>query len=135
MKITPEKILSLKSNEVFIFGSNEAGIHGGGAAFFANKTLGARWGMGFGRTSERTFAIPTKDWDIMTLPLPVIKCYISRFLAYARSEPTTEFLVTKIGCGLACLTPEQIAPFFFMFGPVPKNVALPAEFWSLAPKD
>ena len=130
MDITPDCITELASNEVFIYGSNESGINGAGAARLAQEKFGAKHGVGFGHQGQ-SFAIPTKDWNIVSLPLPVIKCYISRFLAYARTKPQKKFLVSKIGCGLASFTPEQIAPFFFMFGPVPKNVALPAEFWDI----
>ena len=37
MLITPEYITSLKQDEIFVFGSNLAGMHGGGAARMANK--------------------------------------------------------------------------------------------------
>ena len=45
---TPERILELKENEIFVFGSNLAGSHGGGAARLAYERFGAVWGEGFG---------------------------------------------------------------------------------------
>ena len=37
---TPEFITELKADEVFVFGSNLAGMHGGGAAYVAFKRDG-----------------------------------------------------------------------------------------------
>ena len=96
---------------VFVFGSNEAGIHGAGAAKHAYEKCGARFGKGFGHYGD-SFAIPTKDMEIETLPLDRIKDYVTGFLAYARGHRKTQFKVTQIGCGLAGYTKEQIAPLF-----------------------
>ena len=96
---------------VFVFGSNEAGIHGGGAAKFAYEKMGARFGKGYGHHGD-SWAIPTKDMEIETLPLGDIEDYVRGFLAYARGHRKLIFKVTQIGCGLAGLTKEQIAPMF-----------------------
>jgi hypothetical protein len=120
---TPEPITNLKPNEIFVFGSNESGIHGAGAARTA-LSFGAKMGKGFG-PSGQTFAIPTKDWNIETLSIPHIAPYITRFLDYTRNNPNLIFLVTKIGCGLAGHTIESIAPLFQGY---PPNVILPEEF-------
>lgn len=128
MRYTPDKISSIKPDEVFVFGSNEAGIHGAGAALLASDRFGAKRGQGFGWAGN-TFAIPTKDWDIQTLQLDVIGFYVRRFLAAARYFDKRTFLVTKIGCGLAGYTPAEIAPLFFVDGEPPKNVILHREFW------
>lgn len=101
----------------FVFGSNEAGIHGAGAAKFAYKSKGARFGKGYGHHGD-SFAIPTKDEDIQTLPLERINDYVRGFLAYARGHRKVIFQVTCIGCGLAGYTAEDIAP---MFADAPKN--------------
>ena len=98
-------------NMVFVFGSNESGIHGAGAARFALNHKGAASGMGFGPSSY-SFAIPTKDWRVLTLPLAVIEHYVNRFIVYARKNPEYEFQVTAIGCGLAGFKHRQIAPLF-----------------------
>lgn len=128
MRYTPEIIRSLKSGEVFVFGSNEAGIHGAGAARAA-RAFGAVMGVGFGLQGE-TFAIPTKDWNIETLDIQVVRTYICRFVAFARKRPNLTFLVTKIGCGLAGFAVEDIAGLFRDAGAfdVP-NVVMPKEFW------
>lgn len=124
MRFTPDPVMTLQKNEVFVFGSNEAGIHGAGAARAA-VAFGAVNGRGFGPCGQ-TYAIPTKDWHIETLDLETIRTYVSSFLRYARSRPDKTFLVTKIGCGLAGLAVEDVAP---MFSGRPANVVLPEEFY------
>jgi hypothetical protein len=96
---------------VFVFGSNEAGIHGAGAARHAVVAHEAQMGIGHGRTGT-AYGIPTKDLDIETLPLSAIKVYVKEFLAHARTMPKTTFNVTRIGCGLAGYTDADIAPLF-----------------------
>lgn len=119
-------ITKLKENEIFVFGSNEAGIHGAGAARQALDQFGARWGVGFG-PQGKTFAIPTKDWSIRTLPIQYIKPYVNSFLSYALTQPNLVFLVTEIGCGLAGYKPKDIAPLFVR-GTVMSNITLPDKF-------
>ena len=127
MKYTPENITKLEPNQVFIYGANEAGIHGAGAAKQALK-WGARMGeIGF---NGRTYGIPTKDKDIDTLSLEMIEFYIDRFLSFAKCNPELEFLVTKIGCGLAGYKETEIGSIF-MEKDIPDNVILPIEFWAV----
>ena len=101
-------ITHLKDNEVFVFGSNEAGRHGKGAAKQALK-WGAVYGHGEGHYGQ-TYAIPTKDRNIQTLPLKDIEHYIDRFTIYAIAHPEYRFLMTKIGTGLAGYSWEEIEP-------------------------
>jgi hypothetical protein len=132
MKITPEKINELGPNDVFVFGSNDAGIHGAGAAKLALK-WGAKMGRGVGYYGQ-TYAIPTKDQNIKTLPLNVIQNYVHEFLRAVRKIPYMNFLVTQIGCGLAGYTPKDIAPLFIdpiYKKDIPDNVYLPKEFWEV----
>ena len=96
---------------IFVFGSNELGFHGSGAAKTALLHYGAVYGKSYGHYGN-SFAIPTKDRDIQTLPLETIKMYVQGFLAYARGHRKAKFKVTRIGCGLAGYTNEQIAPLF-----------------------
>lgn len=102
--------------KVFVFGSNESGFHGGGAASVAFHHHGAKHGLGFGYSaslSGNSFAIPTKSWYIArALPISVIKFYVDRFLEFATMSPKLEFQVTQIGCGLAGFQKEEIAPLF-----------------------
>lgn len=92
-------ITELKDHQVFVFGSNEAGIHGAGAAKLALEKFGAVRGQGLGHFGQ-SFTIPTKDMKIITLPLSEIKKYVDIFLMYAELQPEYEFLLTRIGCGL-----------------------------------
>jgi hypothetical protein len=109
---------------IFVFGSNTSGRHGKGAALHARRHCGARYGQGEGLQGS-SYAIPTKDDDLRTLPLARIKASVDRFLAFARANPMMTFEVTPIGCGLAGYEPEQIAP---MFRNPPINVFLPVVF-------
>lgn len=127
-RITPENITALKPFEIFVFGSNEAGRHGAGAA----KTAigwGAEYGNPFGLQGN-TYAIPTKDVTIKTLGLHPIAKYVHRFVWEARQLSTWTFLVTPIGCGLANYSPQDIAPLFKEAVNVP-NIHLPQSFWDV----
>lgn len=115
---------------VFVFGSNEAGKHGAGAAREAHRTYGAIWGVGFG-PKGRSFAIPTKDARLVPLPLTAIREYVSTFLDFADKHPDWRFAVTRIGCGLAGYTDTDIAP---MFAAAPGNCELP-DGWRVALSD
>ena len=127
MRYTPDNIQSLAHNEVFVFGSNLAGRHGGGAARLAAEKFGATFGVGVCHEG-RAYALPTKDEKIQTLPLSEIEKYVGNFIVYAAAHPELTFLVTQIGCGLAGYTPAEIAPLFFNFA-MPRNVVLPEVFW------
>jgi hypothetical protein len=129
MRTTPELITDLKPNEIFVFGSNESGIHGAGAARAA-VNFGAKVGQGFGMAGK-TFAIPTKDWLINTLNIDSIQFYVDRFITYTEHYPTLTFLVTPIGCGLAGYTVEEIAPLFervYKYSALYENIILPQSF-------
>lgn len=109
---------------IFVFGSNLAGRHGRGAAKFALLNHGAIYGQGWGLQGN-SFAIPTKDANIKTLPLPFIRTYVEKFKAYAREHPEMKFQLTPIGCGLAGYKHSDIGP---MFKNSPPNVLIPEEF-------
>ena len=104
--ITLDYITRLEPNEIFVFGSNLAGFHGGGAARIAYEQFGAEWGVGVGRTGQ-CYAIPTMQGGVET-----IRPYVEEFIQYAKQHPELTFLVTRIGCGIAGFTDEQIAPLF-----------------------
>lgn len=113
-------------DDVFVFGSNLSGIHGGGAAYYARERCEALIGDGIGRTG-RCYAIPTKNEDISeTLDLATIAVFVRGFLAHARMRPKETFFVTRIGCGLAGLQNADIAP---MFADAPENCIMP-ELWA-----
>lgn len=109
---------------IFVFGSNLAGRHGKGAALHARQKYGAVYGVGIGLTG-RAYAIPTKDKNLLTLPLHLIEQYVADFVVYAKANPDLTFQVTRVGCGLAGYADHQIAP---MFKGAPKNCMLPAEW-------
>ena len=125
-KACPPWISKLRRNQIFVFGSNESGIHGAGAAALAHDKWGATWGQGFG-PSGLTFAIPSKDWQINTMEVLSIAPYVNRFVQYAITHPDLEFLVTEIGCGLAGYQAEDIAPLFESTLDV-GNIKLPMTF-------
>lgn len=108
----------------FVFGSNEAGHHGGGAARDAYDYFGAEWGVGWGFTGW-CFAFPTKDENIQTLPMSRIADYVAAFLEIAASYPSETFAVTRLGCGLAGLQDEDMAP---LFRNAPQNCLLPSRW-------
>lgn len=132
MKTTPANISKLEDGQVFVFGSNEAGVHGAGAAALAKSRFGAEWGKGVGLHGQ-SYAIPTKDKKIETLGLGRIRRYVAEFIEFAQKHRELEFLVTQVGCGLAGYEPKDIAPLFFEHA-IPSNVSLPAEFWAVQKK-
>ena len=115
----------MNKSKIFVFGSNLAGRHGKGAAYYAKKNHGAEYGIGKGRTGM-AYAIPTKNEKIKVLPLHEIKKYVNDFIEYAKSHPELEFFVTAIGTGLAGYDHSEIAP---MFKNCPSNCELP-KVWN-----
>ena len=120
-RITPEWITTLKPNEIFVFGSNLAGRHAGGAARIAADKFGAEMGVGVGRTGQ-TYAIPTMQGGVDT-----IRPYVDDFIEYTTQHPELNFLVTRIGCGIAGFRDVDIAPLFAKCKDMP-NVWLPHTF-------
>ena len=118
---TPERITSLRADEVFVFGSNLAGMHGGGAAYAAFKQFGAVWGCGVGLQGQ-SYAIPTMQGGVET-----IKPYVDDFIDFAHARPDLFFYVTRIGCGIAGFADAEIAPLFAAARTVP-NICLPESF-------
>ena len=118
---TPDRISELKENEIFVFGSNLAGAHGGGAARLAYERFGAVWGEGVGLHGQ-TYAIPTMQGGVDT-----IKPYVDAFIRFAKEHNRLKFLVTRIGCGIAGFRDEEIAPLFADSIEV-ENIILPKEF-------
>jgi hypothetical protein len=100
-----------QNGEVFVFGSNLAGIHGAGAARVALDKYGALWGKGVG-LHGMTYAIPTKDEFIHTLPLYEVEEFVKQFVSDSNFYEDSQYFVTRVGCGLAGFKDEQIAPMF-----------------------
>lgn len=113
-----------------MFGSNLAGRHGKGAALFARQHHGAVYGCGVGPQGS-SYAIPTKDANLRTLPLSEIEMHVVAFLVFAEAaRGLLSFRLTPIGCGLAGYRHDQIAP---MFRNAPDNVIMPGEFKAILP--
>lgn len=120
-RITPERIDKLNRGEIFVFGSNKAGHHMGGAAAAAVKRFGAVWGQGDGLQGQ-SYAISTMEGLIETAR------NVNRFIHYAAKHQELRFFVTPIGCGIAGYNPLEIAPLFSKAIVLP-NVNLPKIFW------
>ena len=114
----------LQGGEIFVFGSNLAGRHDGGAARVAVEKFGAVYGQGVGLQGQ-SYAIPTMQGGVDT-----IKPYVDEFIRFADSRSELTFLVTRIGCGIAGFRDEEIAPLFALAYSLP-NVYLPASFWKV----
>jgi hypothetical protein len=102
---------NLLSDTIFVFGSNLAGQHLGGAAAFAVKHFNAEFGIGEGPTGK-SYAVPTKDEHLDSLPLTDIQWHVEQLLAYARTQRDARFQVTRLDCGIAGFSDAQIAPMF-----------------------
>ena len=118
MQHTPDFITHLKPNEIFVFGSNLAGAHAGGAAYLAFQRFGAVMGQGVGLQGQ-SYAIPTMQGGVET-----IRPYVDEFISFAQQHPELTFLVTRIGCGIAGFTDQQIALLFSDAHLIP-NIILP----------
>ena len=122
-RISAKLIKELQPNEIFVFGSNLEGLHGGGAARAAYNKWGAVWGQGTGLQGQ-TYAVPTMQGGVET-----IKPYVDEFIQFAKDNPDNIFLVTEIGCGIAGFKVSEIAPLFRGAVNV-ENIHLPESFWN-----
>ena len=120
-RVASDWIEELGEREIFVFGSNKQGMHGGGAAWVAHKKFGAEWGVGEGLTG-RTYALPTMEGAAS------MKKAVEQFTDCARRHPELTFLVTAVGCGIAGYTPQEVAPLFRAAAGL-ENVYLPEMFW------
>ncbi len=117
-RTTPALITQLQPGEIFVFGSNLKGMHGGGAAYIAYRKFGAIMGQGVGLQGQ-SYAIPTMQGGVET-----IRPYVEEFIKFAKNHPEMTFLVTRIGCGIAGFTDEDISPLFAIAHEV-ENIVLP----------
>lgn len=112
------------SEEIFVFGSNLEGYHGGGSARFAFDNLAAQWGIGVGMTGK-CYALPTKATVYKSLSLVEVQAYVDDFIKFATLNPQLKFFVTRVGCLRAGYTDSQIAP---MFKGSPETCNFPEEW-------
>lgn len=120
-RVTPDFITDLRDNEIFVFGSNLEGEHGGGAARTAKEKFGAVWGQGSGLQGQ-SYGIPTMHGGVED-----IKPYVDEFIAFAKENPELTFLVTRVGCGIAGFQDDEMAPLFKDAVDV-ENIWLPQSF-------
>lgn len=136
-KFTPEYIENLKSNEIFVFGSNRNGNHYGGAARVAYERFGAEWGVGEGHTGQ-SYALPTLDENMEKVTEDELINSFAKLITYADDNRQLTFLVTKVGCGIAGWDIETIKHCFWKgvadvspdpeWRGIPSNIILPEEF-------
>jgi hypothetical protein len=120
-KSTPDNISHLRDDEIFVFGSNLAGHHGGGAAKIALGKFGAIYGQGVGLQGQ-CYAIPTMHGGT-----EVIAPFVNDFITFAAENPDKHFFVTRMGCGIAGFKDQEIAPLFKDALKL-QNVYLPKSF-------
>lgn len=131
---TPDFVMELGKNEVFVFGSNLRGMHAGGASLMALRNFGAEWGQAEGMQGQ-SYAIPTDiRCEAVENTSAYMKKHIDKFIDYAKSHQEKIFLVTKVGCGSAGFDEDFMAPFF-MDALDMKNVRLPREFVQILTKE
>lgn len=121
-RITPDVVRELGERDIFVFGSNLEGNHGGGAAWTAYRKFGAVMGQGVGLQGQ-SYGIPTMHGG-----LEAIAPYVDEFVAFAKAHPEMRFLVTRVGCGIAGFSDKEIAPLFSEATDV-ENICLPRSFW------
>lgn len=126
MKFHKDGTQPQNKDAIFVFGSNQAGVHGAGAARAALQHYGARMGVGKGHVG-RSYALPTKDHKIESLSLHEIAAHVDDFRLYAMKNPQYEFFMTRIGCVLAGYKDSEIAPMFKNF---PDNIDFPDNWKS-----
>lgn len=126
-RVSPQWITTLADDEVFVFGSNLEGLHGGGAALLAYERFGAIWGQGTG-LQGKSYGIPTMHGGV-----DVIAPYVDDFIAFAREHRELKFLVTEIGCGIAGFTVEEMAQLF-KDAIDEENIYLPQRFIKILEK-
>lgn len=123
-------ITTLKPNEIFVFGSNLAGHHAGGAARQAHEDFGAEWGVGEGLTGQ-CYAFPTLDRNFKPLSANQLRRAKIRFYTVADQHPELTFLMTRVGCGIAGHDEDKMRKRFVN---VPKNVVKPEEWYGVLSK-
>lgn len=133
MQIHVDGSLPKRTHYVWVFGSNLAGIHGAGSARVAHTVYGRPYGMNYSVgiyqdiNLRESYGIPTKDAKIETLSIPIIIQFVEIFKEFVKASPGKIFFITRIGCGYAGYTDEQMAP---LFKGIPENVSIP-ESWEI----
>lgn len=145
-QFTPEYVEDLHPCEVFVFGSNAAGQHYGGAARVAFNKFGAVWGVGEGLRGN-SYALPTLDHYMRRVSVDALRYSLREFLRVVDCNPGYTFLLTKIGCGIAGWEVSQMGFLFWQVaqefysgrwypyvGCLPENLIIPEEFYDQMPQ-
>lgn len=117
-QVLNEEYVRNNVKEIFVFGSNRAGRHGAGAALTAKKDYRATLGLGSGLQLDGgySYAIPTKSENLNTLNISTISLYVDQFTRYVdeltEQDAYVKFMITRVGCGLAGRTDEEMCPLF-----------------------
>jgi len=119
----------LADNEIFVFGSNQKGIHGKGAALDAKNKFGAVQGVGEGLTGQ-SYALPTKSTPYQSLTIDEVSKNLDTFLEVAKNNPDKTFKMSAIGTNLAEFKPQEIADILFSKD-IPSNVHVPESLFKL----
>ena len=117
-------ITSLKPNQIFVFGSNLAGKHIGGAALQAKEQFGAEEGVGEGLTGQ-AYAFPTLNEQFEQRSFGELYVSLNELYRVAKENPDKEFLLTKVGCGIAQFPEEQMKD---LFSNAPANIIKPDDW-------
>jgi hypothetical protein len=134
-KYTPENITALEQKEIFIFGSNSEGQHYGGAARVAHDMFFAEWGVGRGLTGL-CYALPTlyhptttsEPGAMLKLSLEELDLEFEYLFDCINRHPDYTFYLTKVGCGIAGFSIEEIKEIFKKHYKEEKNLIYPIEF-------
>ncbi len=145
-RFTPEHIEDLHPNEVFVFGSNANGNHYGGAANLAYQRFGAVWGVGEGLRGN-SYALPTLNRFMERVSVGALKQAFYHLFQEIDFNPEMCFLLTKVGCGIAGYTVEEVARVFWgavssfyhgrwttYVGSLPEGLVIPEEFYDYMPQ-
>lgn len=128
MKYTPEIIMSLKDNEIFVYGSNQFAIHGSGSAKAALKFGAIYKDVPIGLCGQ-SYGIITKSFTDTPVSFEFITFQVKTLYYFALLRTDLTFYVTKIGTNLAGFSIEEIANIFKTSMPFkPTNIILPKEF-------
>lgn len=125
---TPEKITTLEKNEVFVYGSNQFALHGGGAAVIAID-FGAIYGNCPMGLCGQSYGIITTSKNEVAVTIGFIREQVDVLYKFAKLRPDLTFYVTKIGTGIAGWSMPMIADVFMdREDQRPSNIILPKEF-------
>ena len=117
-------ITELKNNQIFVFGSNLAGKHIGGAAKQAKDKFGAIEGQGEGLQGQ-SYAFPTLTKTFMQRYDLAMQISATKLFNCCEENLNKEFILTPVGTGIAGYSIQYMKS---LFENSPKNLILPKEF-------